>query len=185
MTLEAFDDSDFREGYKYELIDGRVYVTYLSELPEDMIEQWLFIKLLAYSALRPDIINHVANKARVFVHRRRRATVPEPDIAAYHDFPHRAPLSELRWRQLSPILVVEVLSRAHAKKDLVRNVELYLQVPSIKEYWVLDGRRNPERPSMRVFRRSRSEWRVRNVAFGDSYTTRLLPGFDLVIDPRS
>jgi Uma2 family endonuclease len=36
------------------------------------------------------------------------------------------------------VLVGEVVWEDDPDKDLVRNVELYLQVPSIREYWVLD-----------------------------------------------
>ena len=38
------------------------------------------------------------------------------------------------------MLVAEVLSGEDPDKDLVRNVELYFQVPSIKEYWLFDSR---------------------------------------------
>jgi Uma2 family endonuclease len=69
-------------------------------------------------------------------------------------------------------------------KDLVRNVDLYHRVPSIKEYWVVDGRTDPDEPTLLVYRRWGSRWRQAEVPFGGTYETRLLPGFALVIDPR-
>jgi len=71
------------------------------------------------------------------------------------------------------------------EKDLFRNVELYFEVPSIREYWVLDAREDPDHPTMLVHRRYGGRWRVLEVGFGETYTTRLLPGFELLIDPRS
>ena len=62
---------------------------------------------------------------------------------------------------------------------------LFLQVPSIKEYWILDPRDDPDRPTMLVYRRRGLRWQnVIEVAFGESYRTRLLPGFELLLDPH-
>jgi hypothetical protein len=64
-------------------------------------------------------------------------------------------------------------------------VDLYLQVPSIREYWVLDPRTSAGQPTLLVYRRRGQRWqRVIRVAGGGTYTTRLLPGFTLVLDTR-
>jgi hypothetical protein len=60
----------------------------------------------------PNVINYVTPKSRVFVQARQKATVPEPDLTAYHD------------------------------------PALYFDVPSIREYWVLDGRDNANEPQL-------------------------------------
>jgi Uma2 family endonuclease len=130
------------------------------------------------------VINHVCAKARVFIPDRPDATVPEPDVAAYHDFPHDTPLRNLRWEDVSPILVVEVLDEDNPDKDLDRNVKLYRQVPSIQEYWVIDPRPDPEQPTLIVYRRSGKRWRKSTIDPGDTYTTRFLPDFELIVDPR-
>jgi Uma2 family endonuclease len=184
MTLEEFCGSDWEEGYQYELIDGKLYVSPLPDLPQGWIEQWLLRMLLSYSLQHPEIINFLYNKCRVFVPGRPGVTNPEPDIAAYHGFLLDRDIQEVRWEDVSPFLVVEVLSLDDPAKDLVRNVELYHQVPSIKEYWVLDSREDANRPTMRVHRRYGKSWRIKELAFGDMYTTRLLPGFELILDPR-
>jgi hypothetical protein len=62
---------------------------------------------------------------------------------------------------------------------------LHQQVPSIKEYWRLDGRDDPERPSLRVHRQFGGRWRVIDLGAGERYTTRLLPGVELIVNPRS
>jgi Uma2 family endonuclease len=184
MTYDEYLAGDYQGGYHYELIDGKLYVTPLPNVPENRTEIWLLYKLFRYVDDHPRIINYVTNKSRVFVHSRPDATTPEPDLAAYHDFPLELPPEEVRWEELSPLLAAEVLSSDDPEKDMVRNVELFWQVPSIKEYWVLDIRQNASRPTMRIYRRGRKKWQIIEVAAGETYTTKLLPGFELVLDLR-
>jgi Uma2 family endonuclease len=185
LTLDEFMASDAAEGYQYELIDGRLYVSPLPDLPHDNVEDWIYSLLKGYSRENPDVINQVRNKSRVFVPRRRATTCPEPDVGAYRNFPLDRPWAEVRWQDVSPVLVVEVLSEDDPDKDLVRNVALYLRVPSIREYWILDPlQEGPDRPHLIVHRRWGRRWRILNFAPGQTYTTRLLPGFELIVDPR-
>jgi Uma2 family endonuclease len=185
LDLDEFMAGDYQGGYLYELIDGRLYVSPLPNLPEDRLEKWLFLKLMLYSLKHARIINHVTDKARVFVPKRRGVTNPEPDIAAYRDFPLHLPADEVTWRDVSPLLAVEVLSADDPDKDLIRNLELYLQVPSIKEYWILDGRKSVERPRMLVHRKLRGKWRTKEIEPDGTYSTPLLPGFELTLNLRS
>jgi Uma2 family endonuclease len=185
MTLDEFMAAASKEGYHYELIDGKLYVSPLPNLPQGVIDNWVYGVLLRYSWRHPDILKQVFAKARVFVPGRRRVTSPEPDVAAYRDFPLEVPLEQLRWQDVSPILVVEVLSADDPDKDLVRNVDLYLRVPSIKEYWILDTlREGADRPHLLAYRRWRGRWRELHFGPGETYTTRLLPDFELLVDPR-
>jgi Uma2 family endonuclease len=185
ITDEELRQAEFVGGYKYEVIGGRLYVTYEPDPPEDILEKWLLFKVLAYSRLRPEVINYVTNKARIFVPGKARRTIPVPDLAAYSDFPFHLPLSKIRWRKISPLLVGEVISPNDPHKDLIRNVRLYLSVPSIVEYWILDGREDPDRPSMLVYRRRGEDWQEAiELVYRATYRTKLLPGFELVIDPR-
>jgi Uma2 family endonuclease len=183
MSYDEFMAGDYREGYKYEVIDGKLYVSPHPELAEARVEDWLHDRLGDYARERPDIINYISGKARVLVPGRRGATAPQPDLAAYRDFPRR-PIRGPRWVDVSPVLVVEVVHGADTAKDLVRNVKLYRQVPSVQEYWMTDARDNPDRPSLRVHRRYGKRCRISDLAFGETYTTPLLPGFKLLIDPR-
>jgi Uma2 family endonuclease len=187
LSLEEFLGAAQEEGFHYELIDGRVYVSPLPNLPQGYLERWVFRKLDRYAEANPKIVNMVYNKTRLFVPARAKPTAPEPDVAAYRDFPLDIPIEELSWEDVSPILVVEVMSTDDPDKDLVRNVELYRQVPSIEEYWIIDTRQGADNPTLVVYRRrDRSRWR-KPLTFdpGATYTTDLLPGFTLVIDPRT
>jgi Uma2 family endonuclease len=183
VSLGEFEHATGEEGYQYELIDGRIDVSHLPELPHENIENWIHQLLLMYCWQKPKIINYVSTASRVYVHDRPLATCPEPDIAAYRDFPTGLPRSRMRWRDVSPILVVEVISPDSADKDLTRNVPLYLAVPSIREYWIVDLRPDPDYPSLLVYRRRGRKWQKPiAVAAGETYTTKLLPGFALKLD---
>ena len=57
-------------------------------------------------------------------------------------------------------------------KDLVRNVALYRLVPSIKEYWILGTRIDPDVPNGR--------WHAIHVGFGETCTTPV----KLLLDPH-
>jgi Uma2 family endonuclease len=185
MTLDEFSSADAAEGYQYELIDGKLYVSPLLDLPQGLVEYWILSSLMRYSWTHADVCNRVLPKARVFIPGRRKVTNPEPDVTAYRNFPLDVPFDEMRWQDVSPILVVEVLSADDPDKDLVRNVDLYLQVPSIREYWILDSlREGAERPHLLVHRRWGKRWRELHFAPGETYTTRLLPGLELIVDPR-
>src|SRR4051812_23479836 len=95
----------YKEGYKYEIIEGRLYVSPVPNCPEEFLDDWLRRKLDEYAARRPDVINFVSNKARVFLPDRDLTTSPEPDLAAYHDFPRNRRIRDLRWEDVSPVLV--------------------------------------------------------------------------------
>jgi Uma2 family endonuclease len=185
MSLEDFMSGDYLEGYEYELIDGKLIVSPQPNLPEDSIDTWINLKVTLYSQANLAVINYVTRGAWVFIPNRPGVTNPQPDLAAFQDFPLDRPLNQRRWQDVSPILVAETLSAEDPDKDLIRNVKLYLQVPSIREYWVFDTRsEGADRPTLKVHRRRASRWQIIDVAFGETYTTRLLPTFELVVDPR-
>jgi Uma2 family endonuclease len=184
LTLDEFWAADYQEGHQYELIDGKLYVSPVPNPPQNIVDQWIFTKILLYSREHPEVINYATNKGRVIVPGRPGATVPEPDLLAYRDFPLDQPFRTIRWQETHPILVGEVLSLDDPDKDLIRNVELYWQVPTIKEYWLFDTRQSADQPTLQVYRRSRFRWRMIEVGYGEPYTTKLLPGFELLVDPR-
>src|SRR5262249_28234933 len=109
ISLEEFDAADGLSGYKFELIDGRGYVPAAPNTPHEVVWRWLDTSLLTYSHARPDVINFVAARSRVFVPGRAKATCPEPDLAAFHDYPIGDEDFD-SWRDVSPVLVVEIMS---------------------------------------------------------------------------
>ncbi|HEX5270206.1 MAG TPA: Uma2 family endonuclease [Gemmataceae bacterium] len=185
MSFEGYMAGDYQEGYRYELIDGRLYVSPEANFPENWVHDWLRDKLKGYARDNPRVINHVCGPGRVFISGRPGTTTPEPDVLAYKNFRLPRRIRDLRWQDFSPILVGEVLSADDPGKDLVRNVALYLQVPSIKEYWIIDAREDADFPTMLVYRRRGRRWQAAiEVGPNETYTTPLLPGFALTLDTR-
>lgn len=185
MTYDEFTAGDFASGFGYELIEGKLYVSPAANPPQRWLNEWLAFALALYSRDHRDVVNFVCQNPRVFVPGRGRTTCPEPDVAAYRDYPVRLPKDQLRWEDVSPVLVVEVVSADDPDKDFVRNAELYFQVPSVREYWILDGRGSADRPALTYHRRYRGRWSVKALPGGATYTTRLLPGFELVLDSNT
>jgi Uma2 family endonuclease len=142
LSLAEFESADSQEGYRYELIHGRLEVSPIPNLPHDRLLDWLRDALKAYAVQHPDIINQVSGPARVFLPEGgEEVTAPEPDLACYQNFPEELPEEEVNWQDVSPVVVVEFISRDTADKDLTRNVSLYLRVPTIREYWIVGTRK--------------------------------------------
>ena len=157
----------------------------MPSLPEDCVVVWLYEKLVGYRFLGcPEVVPYLSQNARVFVECRFDLTFAQPDIAVYRDFQVSHDIGKRKWQAVSPAIVVEVLYDADPHKDLVRNVDLYLQVPSIREYWLVDARYSADEPTFIVHRRRDRRWVRREYHFGETYKTKLLPGFALLIDPR-
>jgi Uma2 family endonuclease len=185
MTRAEFEVARGQEGYHYELIEGKVYVSPVPDLPHDRILEWLYDRLHDYTRAHPEILNYVTARALIILPERDAATNPEPDLAAYRDFPRHRSLREVAWDDVPPLLVAEVVSEDDPEKDLDRNVALYLQAASIREYWILDPRADPDQPTLTVYRRRGQRWqRPIEVAPGETYTTRRLPDFSLLLDPH-
>ncbi len=185
LTEQEFSKGDYQSGYKYEIIDGKLYVSPLPDCSEHRVEKWFFGELFLHTRSHRDVIYYVTDKARVFIPGREDLTVPAPDLAAYRNFPLRLSMDEGRWEDVSPLLVGEILSSQDPDKDLQRDVGLYFQVPSIREYWIVDTRQSADQPTLTVHRRHGKRLRVVEVAAGATYTTRLLPGFQLKLDLHS
>lgn len=187
LTWEEFSTARGQEGHRYELIEGRLEVSPVPNLPHDELCEWIIELLRTYARLHPEVIQKVKGPARVFLPDQSEGiTAPEPDVACYAEFPSDRPLTELDWRNVSPVLVVEVLSEDTADKDLGRNRRLYALVPSIREYWIIDTRESFDRPSLIAYRRRGDRWAARITApAGGTYTTPLLPGFSLRLDPHA
>jgi Uma2 family endonuclease len=185
ITADEARTAHWQQGYRYEIIDGKIYVSPLPNLPHDRILRWLYRRLDRYAERHGEIINYVTSDGKVIVSDRPGLTEPQPDLIAFQNFPLDESLRSVRWEDLTPVLVVEILSEVHADKDLERNVELYLEISSIREYWIIDPRADADHPTLTVYRRRGQHWqRPIEVPSGERYTTRWLPGFSLRVDPR-
>ncbi|QEL16565.1 hypothetical protein [Limnoglobus roseus] len=57
------DAAEYVGGFKYEIIDGRLYVSPVPNIPENRLEAWLLEELIVYSRGHRQIINHVTREA--------------------------------------------------------------------------------------------------------------------------
>src|SRR5262245_35684962 len=87
MMREEFESADYEEGYDYEIIDGRLYVSPRPNAPRGRVEHWIYKKLDRYADAHPEVINYVHHGARVFVPGRPAATIPQPEVTAYRNYP--------------------------------------------------------------------------------------------------
>src|SRR5262249_4520353 len=97
-TLVEFESADSLDGFRYELIGGNLEVALLPNFPPDFLREWLADLLGEYARRYPHILRRVQSPARVFVPGRRAVTAPEPDVAAYRDFPASVVVDDLRWQ---------------------------------------------------------------------------------------
>ena len=186
LSWEEFASADAQEGYRYEMIEGRVEVSPVPNLPHDIVLDRMLRALYAYSAQHDEILPYLSSHSRVFLPDPPEGiTAPEPDIAGYTEsFPEGTPDTEKDWRNVSPAFVVEILSEDTEEKDLDRNRRLYLQVPSIQEYCIVNPRASGNVPMMIVDPRRGRRWGARRIVLGGAtWTTPLLPGFSLVLEP--
>jgi hypothetical protein len=63
VTAEELDDAEYVEGYKYEVIDGKFYVSPQPTFYEHRLERWLRLKLEGFAVAPPEVIGWVATKA--------------------------------------------------------------------------------------------------------------------------
>jgi Uma2 family endonuclease len=184
MTLTEFVQSAAQSGARYELIDGSVWVSPAANFAHDWLINWLADVLRGYCQHHPEVANYVTRGARLFAEREA-DTCPEPDLAVFRNVPSQPLVAEVRWQTLEPLVVVEVISPDQAEKDTVRNVELYLDVPTVQEYWIVDPQITPAQPTLRVRRRlNRRRWRAEIVIpHGGTYAAPTLPGLTLTFNP--
>ena len=74
LTNGEAEAGEYAGGYKYEIIEGKLYVSPAANAPENRSEMWLVRKLLNYADDNPTVVNYVTTKARVLGPARRRRT---------------------------------------------------------------------------------------------------------------
>lgn len=182
LALDEYYDAAYEEGYTYEIIDG-VLVVSPNPLPNH--DRWVNAvheALLMYTKRFPRRLNYVSTRSELSIPRRPGPTRPQPDIAAYRDFPDPPPAS---WDEVCPVIVVEVISPRRAAKDTDRNRFLYLEKHQVAEYWIIDPSVNALEPRLIALRRKprAAAWEEQSVPFGRTYTCKALPGLKINLKP--
>jgi Uma2 family endonuclease len=173
LTHDEYERAEYAPGHRYELVAGRLSVSPVPDFRHDFVQSVLLQRFFTYAAARPERVKHVSARARVIMPG---PTDVEPDVALYTEVPRDS--LRAHWRELRPVIVVEVISPSDPAKDLVRNRALYATVPSIQEYWIVDPRDEPV--TLLALVRGPTGWTERRVAPGEVYRSPTLP--DLEVD---
>ena len=97
----------------------------------------------------------------------------EPDIALYAVL-HPTQRDYGVWKELTPVLVVEVVSPGQEDRDYEEKRDEYLRA-GVREYWIVD----PEAQRFTALHREADAWRESVLPPPDAYETPALPGLNL------
>jgi Uma2 family endonuclease len=168
LTAEEFDHARFREGWRYELINGVLVVSpspsRKERHPNDRLGQWLW----NYQDQHP----HGSSLD---------TTLPEETIETKKD---RRRVDRAIWAGLgrdpeegeAPTIIAEFVSRGKVNQDrdyIAKRAEF--REIGVREYWVIDRFRR----TLTVYIFSGESDQVRVIAENQKYETPLLPGFEL------
>src|SRR5262245_42536341 len=168
LTPREFDDAVFAEGWRYELIDGVLVVTPppLEEErgPNDELGYWLRM----YKESHPEG-HHLDD------------TLPEQTVRTAKN---RRRADRVIWAGLGrrprrgekPTIIAEFVSAG--KRDRIRDLEEkrdeYMAL-SVSEYWIIDRFAR----HMLIYSKQGKKIRKQIIQASETYTTPLLPGFEL------
>lgn len=174
MTVDEFLDADLPEGQRYELVDGVVEMTPIPGDEHDFVVMYLTDRLLHYRASHPGSIAHVSQRSAILIPGQSR--VREPDLTAYRNWEGKGRGTGV-WKEFTPFLVVEVISRGQAKRDFVEKREDYW-VAGVEEYWIAD----PIPARLIVLTRGATEWDEQSFDRPEQrYAPARLPGLEIEI----
>ncbi len=168
LTPREFDRAEFVEGFRYELIDGVLVVSPIplpnERDPNDELGYWL--RFYRDSHPQGSTLNGTLHEHTVKIGDNRRRA----DRVIW------AGLSREPHEDDTPTIIVEFVSRGrrNRRRDYEEKRDEYLGL-GVREYWVID---RFER-TMTVFVKQGKTFRKRVIQEKETYTTKLLPGFDL------
>lgn len=169
MTAEEFDEAEFEEGWRYELVQGVLIVSPIPAEEECAPNDYLGGLLWMYQYQHPD-----ANRLDMTMHER-----------YVYVGNNRRRADRLIWvglgrkprRREAPTIAAEFVSgrKRDRLRDYVTKRDEYLRKAGVLEYWVID---RFER-TLTVFTLRGDEIHERVIRGNRVYKTRLLPGFEL------
>jgi Uma2 family endonuclease len=172
MTLDEFDNAEFEEGFRYELLHGVLVVT-----PPPLEEERDANEDLGHW-LRSYRDSHAQGSALDLTlpeHNLRTKTQNRRCDRAIWTGLGRRPRTRgpARHRDLPSIVVEFPSSRpADQRRDYQEKRVEYREL-GIQEYWIIDRYRR----TLTVYSWRGKRWISRKIAESETYTTRLLPGF--------
>ena len=171
MSLEDFDKAKPKEGYIYELNKGVIVVSDVPGRKHFFQVDETRQQLASYRANHINRIFSIASGSECKLLLWDWDTERHPDIVVYCDPP---PLDDDLWAKWIPDIVIEIVSLSSIKRDYKEKREDYLHF-GVREYWIVDINRE----EMLALRRRANRWRPLTVRPPETYSTKLLPGFEL------
>ena len=166
MTPWEFDRAEFEEGWRYELINGRLIVAPIPLENERDPNEELGHLLRTYWQHYPDRLDGTLfeQTVKVFENRRRADRVIWAGLG-------RQPR-----KGETPTIIVELVSEGKRarQRDYEEKRDEYLAA-GVKEYWILDRFKR----TLTVFKKHGKSFQKRVVKEKQNYATDLLPGFKL------
>lgn len=185
LSLQDFESGRYQAGRHYELVSGRFRSRPWKSPLHDWFRAWLYNSTQHFEKRRPGDFGLQTTFGGLILPREVcRASYLCPDVTMYLKFPFHLPIAEVTWAQLQPSIIAEILCPEFSAKLVYRKARIYRSLPSLKELWILDARKDPMKPTLVVRHRRGSRWLKRDYQFGETYTSKLIPGYSLPIDPR-
>ncbi len=173
MTVDEYLAADLPEGYRYELVEGVVQVTPVPGIPHDSVVENLHDIFSMYKKQRPDIVAHITQRSAVTLLDRQ--TTREPDFAVYGPA-DMADKKGKTWKDVTPVLVVEVVSPDQARRDYEEKRKDYWDA-GVGEYWIAD----PDRKMLTVLVRGSSDWSESRFDATMNYEPAIIPGLNIPV----
>jgi Uma2 family endonuclease len=171
MSLRDFEPVEVQEGHVYELSRGIITVSDVPSYPHACRVASLRDDLTMYKAANPGAIHIILGGMECKLLVGDFESERHPDLAIYKNKP---PRKEDFWFHWIPEIVMEVVSLGSEQRDYLEKSEEYLAL-GVREYWIVDG----DKQQIVILRRTRGKWSRRILKVGDTYQTKLLPGFRL------
>lgn len=173
MSFRAFQRAEGRPGYLYELSGGVIEVTDIRGREHAAVRFAVCEQLDAYRVAHPGVIKYMAGAADAKTELPALESERHPDVSIY-----LTPMPEdpYPWDKWLPSIVIEVVSPGAVarRRDYQTKRREYLSA-GILEYWIVD----PQQLSMLALTRHGDTWREKRLGATGSWTTSLLPGFEL------
>lgn len=169
LTIADWDAMPEHDGYRYEIIEGELFVSRSPRLTHQIVSDNLIVLLRNYLKTNPigtavttpgvvlSDISGVIPDLVFFLHEQRAAIVNDDRLTA------------------APRLVIEILSpgSADARRDRIAKLHLYAK-HGVFEYWIVD----PKRLELeRYVKRGSSLELLETLHQGSQLTTDAIPGF--------
>ncbi len=175
MSLEDFEHAESEDGRCFELSRGVITFMDVPNRPHFCQVDALRRHIFGYDYNHPGRICRVLGALECKLLADEFESERHPDLAIYLTQEPERDDSGI-WRVWIPEIVVEIVSLGSGLRDYEEKREEYLAI-GIKEYWIFDF----DKQEMHALRRWGGQWREKVLRPGDTYTTRLLPGFELPV----